>query len=49
MSVNHILGYEAIKIIRGKKTSENFIKNLVSIHKIDTEEIKFIIDFKTNN
>ncbi len=49
ISTNHILGYEAIKIIQGEKSSEDFIKNLVSIHKIDSEEMKFIIDFKTNN
>jgi len=45
-SATHILGYEAIKIIQGEQASELFINELVSKHKLDSDEIKFIVDYK---
>ena len=45
-SATHILGYEAIKIIHGEQASELFINELVSKHKLDSDEIKFIVDYK---
>ena len=45
-SATHILGYEAIKIIQGEQASELFINELVSKHKLDSDEMKFIVDYK---
>ena len=49
MSINHILGFQAIKIIKGKEESESFINKLNSKHKPDSDEMNFINDFKRNN
>ena len=49
MSANHILGFEAIKIIQGEEASELFISKLASRHKGDSDEMKFIIDHKRNS
>ena len=45
-SAIHILGYEAIKIIKGEEASESFINKLISKHKVDSDEMKFIVDYK---
>ena len=45
-SAIHILGYEAIKIIEGEEASESFINKLISKHKVDSDEMKFIVDYK---
>ena len=48
MSVNHILGFQAIKIMQGEEESESFINKLNSKHKSDSDEMNFINNFKRN-
>ena len=48
MSINHVLGFQAIKIIRSKEESESFINKLNSKHKSDSNEMNFINNFKRN-
>mgnify|MGYP001182758950 CR=1 FL=1 len=49
MSINHVLGFQAIKIIRGKEESESFINKLNSKHKYESDEMNFINNFKRNS
>ena len=48
INVNHILGLQAIKIIRGEKESTSFLNELNSKHKPDSEVMRFINNTKRN-
>ena len=49
LDANHILGYFALNIIGGDKLSNDFLKKLIDKHGTDSEQIKFIINYKISD
>ena len=49
LAANHILGYFALNIIGGDKLSNDFLKKLIDKHGTESEQIKFIINYKISD
>jgi len=49
LNANHIIGYIVLEREKGENAANQFLKDLIEIHGDESEEIKFIIDYKENN
>ena len=49
ISSNHILGYEAIKILTGKMSPDSFIEKLISSNQNNISQIQWIINYSKEN
>jgi tetratricopeptide (TPR) repeat protein len=49
MDANHMLGYLSLKKIHGNEQSDEFLKKLIDKHGTDSEQLKFILNYKKDN
>ena len=49
ISSNHILGYEATKILTGKISPDSFIEKLISSNQNNISQVQWIIDYSKEN